>query len=589
MKVARHKKLYFPALIILATVFVMLILIGISTVQNFNRQKRTTQDMAHHQGIALLQALEAGALSAMVMHREGADALGFLVDQLAMNEDIAYILVIDADGSITHHSASGQPDKHVAWMDLHGSEKGVIARVHRGPDGSAVYELAKRLDTIKSIPEDENGLKVSHDRPLVPSHHVGGMIVLGMKMRVFDQAQRADIHHTIFMLIIVIALGAGAAYFIYVINSYYRMNRILRQTQDYTRQVVASLASGLLSINPDGRVVSYNQPALDLLGVSVDQIKTMPLGQILDFAETGIQDTLANGRPNLEKEIRFTANKDRNVPLAVSVTPIKIENDETHGAVIVLRDLSEIKALEAQMRQTEKLAAIGKLAASVAHEIRNPLSSIKGFAKFLHKSIGKNADEGQYAGVIVQEVDRINGVVNDLLTLARPATLIASAVDAVALVDHVIMLVEPDTEARNIRLDRQFSSRIGTIHTDANQLTQALLNLLLNAVQAIGRNGTITVGIGAETRPNYDCIWIKDDGRGISDQHRGRLFDPFFTTRKSGTGLGLAIVHRIVENHHGIIRVESPPRGEKRGSLFSIYLPAHKDMNRMNRTAASEG
>jgi two-component system sensor histidine kinase HydH len=257
----------------------------------------------------------------------------------------------------------------------------------------------------------------------------------------------------------------------------------------------------------------------------------------------------------------------------MSATPILEEDDQCQGAVIVLRDLREIKQLEEKVRRSEKLAAIGKLAAGVAHEIRNPLSSIRGFAQFLAQGLKDSPREQKYAQTMVSEVDRINRVVTDLLTFARPTRAEAVPADVTELVEHCVRLVQVDADSRNITLRRNITD-LSKVRLDTNQLTQALLNLLLNAMQAVESGGTIEIGAALKPSDDRLLLWVEDNGAGIQPDKFEKIFDPFYTTRAKGTGLGLAIVHKIVENHQGEIGVESPPAGKRKGSRFTLFLPA---------------
>ena len=563
MQIISRKKLYLPAYLILGVVLILLIFISISTYQMFHRQRRNAQDMVRRQGLALLQALESGVHSGLLSHRGNPQAIRHYIMELGQIQDVAYLYILDAHGDVTYHSApqaAGSDRSLPHWPDTNAS---IQNRRVQDRDGTEIYEIAKRYAPLKN--------------DAVADHTPGRTVVIGLKMAAFNAARRADLHHAFIMTVIVLALGAGAIYFIYVIQNYHQVNRSLRQTQEYARQVVASLASGLLSIDLEGCVVTYNQPALKLLDIAPDQIEKIDLNDYLDFGAAGIADTLSNCRPNLDQEILYQTGSSTPIPLAISVTPMADDNHTCRGAVILIRDLSRIKDLEAQMRRAEKLAAVGELAAGVAHEIRNPLSSIKGFARFLQKYMTDEAREREYTEVIIREVDRINAVVNDLLTLARPMTAKWVRTDVAGLVEHAVRLVAPDAKANAIAVETRIEPDIQPICADTNQLTQALLNLLLNAIHAIGRQGAITVGAESGKHGQGCQVWVEDDGPGIGEKFRAKIFDPFFTTRETGIGLGLAIVHTIVENHGGRIEVASPPPGGKRGSRFTIRLPQMMD------------
>ncbi|MFC1857974.1 nitrogen regulation protein NR(II), partial [Thermodesulfobacteriota bacterium] len=574
MKILQQNRLYFPAFTIIAVVLLLLLLIGVSTYRNLDHQKDTALKFTHRQGLTILRVLEAGARTGMLMPIWEVDSIGSLLQETGKGEDISYIYLIDTQGRVVHHSTPSLEGMVSEWHPRITEENEVQTRIRKPPGGGLVYDLAKRFSPLPPLPIASE-----------PKHHQhsGNIIVLGLKMAAFEEARQADIHHAGIMAAIVIALGSGAIFFIFIIQNYYLVDRTLKQTQDYTRQVVASMANGLMSINLKGEIVSYNDLALELLDLNESGLRGMNLNSIIDFKAVGIQETLAHCASILEHKVDYQRKSSGKIPLALSVTPILDDEGACSGAVIVLRDLSEIKQLEEKVRRAEKLAAIGKLSAGVAHEIRNPLSSIKGFAQYLRHTLADHTKEREYADIMVKEVDRINSVVNDLLTFARPLEPDLAQTDVGQLIQHTVRLVQSDADSRDVAIQTQISPELKEVYLDSNQITQALLNLLLNALQQITEGGQIAVGAELDKSGNRLTIWIEDNGPGISVDDKDKIFDPFFTTREKGTGLGLAIVHKIVENHGGEIQMESPLTGETQGCRFTLLIPVNP-----HRGAAAE-
>jgi len=484
---------------------------------------------------------------------------------------------VDEHGRIVHHSAGLQPGRMTAWKPVLTRPNEVASRIRTLPDGSQVYELAKFFApmyapaTVHRAPDADQSEQIAE-----PHSHRGDTIVLGMKMTAIEAAQRADIQHAVIMAAIVLILGSGTLFFIFVIQNYYLVDRTLKQTEDYTRQVVANMANGLLSIDTEGRIVSYNRLALALLGLEEAQIQGLNLDRVIDFKASGIGRTLSDQVPVLEYEFNHRSKTGQVSPLALSATPICDAGGQCSGAVIILRDLSEIKQLQQRVKRSEKLAAIGELAAGVAHEIRNPLSSIRGFAQFLQKNLQDKPKEQEYAQTMVNEVDRINRVVTDLLTFARPLPAAPAPTDVSELVAHCIRLAQSQADARRISVQARVSD-VSILPLDGNQLTQALLNLLLNAIQAAEPGGHVEIGAELQVSDSRLVFWVEDDGQGIAEDKMEKIFEPFFTTRETGTGLGLSIVHKIVENHHGEVGVQCPPAGKPRGCRFTIWIPMDKE------------
>jgi two-component system sensor histidine kinase HydH len=335
------------------------------------------------------------------------------------------------------------------------------------------------------------------------------------------------------------------------------------------------MANGLLSIDTDGRIVSYNSVAVQLFGLEKSTIRAMNLSSVIDFQSSGIQQTLDQLRTTHEREILFQKSNSEIMPLSISTSPVIDENGTCSGAVIVIRDLREIKRLEEKVRRSEKLAAIGKLAAGISHEIRNPLSSIRGFAQFLRHALKDKPQEREYTEVMIKEMDRINRVVSDLLSFAGHDVVEPAPTDVTELVEHVIRLVEPETQEKKVEIHSSVVSGLDEIPLDAYKITQVLLNLILNALQ-FNNEGNIRVTAELDEENSQLIFQVEDDGPGIPPENKEKVFDPFFTTREKGTGLGLAIVHKIVESHRGEIWVDSPLPGKNEGCRFTIAIPVSR-------------
>jgi two-component system sensor histidine kinase HydH len=390
-----------------------------------------------------------------------------------------------------------------------------------------------------------------------------------------ESAHRSDVEHAVIMAATLLVLGSGALFFTFVIQNYYLVGKALKQSRGYLQQVIASMANGMISIDNHGKVTSFNEMALDLLGLKETEAKNIALKSIVDFQSSGINETLTEGATFVEKEIVFNRGAEK-VPLALSVSPIPEDKKQHAGAVIILRDLTEIKRLQEKVRRSERLAAIGELAASVAHEVRNPLSSIRGFAQFLGHVLKDKPEEREYAEIMVKEVDRINNVVTNLLSFARPVKPDLVPTDLPTLLDHTVRLVEEDARLRKVNIRLSTSNGLKKIYVDGNQITQVMLNLILNALQAVESGGNIDVEARA-IDSSLLRLSVEDDGPGIPPGNANKIFDPFYTTREKGTGLGLAIVHMIVENHGGEINLVSPVPGKDKGCRITIHLPVSTD------------
>ncbi|MDY7033031.1 MAG: ATP-binding protein [Thermodesulfobacteriota bacterium] len=574
MRIYKFQKMYLPALSIVTVVLLLLILISISTYRNLDRDKRKAMWSLHRQGVGLIHSIEAFARVGFATSPLK-DSMDEFIREIGKNEDIAYIYIVDSEGGIIHHSDPAKKGNITSREVLFPLQDGVSSQVRQFSKVLRVYELTKAFSPFLSDQSPQYSSKHTTFEGGQSRPYLNHVIVLGLKMIKFQEAQRADLYHAVIMAAILVALGSGALFFIFVIQNYYLVDKTLKETQDYTRQVVANMANGLLSINTAGEVVSYNILALRLLEMDEKDVLGMDLRKVIDFKTSGISETLTQHGSILEREILYQPKSGETIPLSLSVTPILSEDRPISGAVIVLRDLREIKQLQEKVRRSEKLAAIGELAAGVAHEIRNPLSSIKGFAQFLRHTLRDRPEEQEYTSVMVREIDRINRVVKDLLIYARPLTAKREQVNIKGLVDHTVLLVNADAQAQHVTILQDLSGTLNSIFIDENQMIHALLNLLLNSLEAVSEGGRIEIGARLNDTGEQLHLWVEDDGRGIPREHQEKIIDPFFTTRDKGTGLGLAIVHKIVETHEGEIHIMSPPQGKDKGTKVSLHIPLY--------------
>ena len=226
-----------------------------------------------------------------------------------------------------------------------------------------------------------------------------------------------------------------------------------------------------------------------------------------------------------------------------------------------------LEDMKEKVRKTEGFVAVGKIAASIAHEIRNPLSSIKGFAQYF-KLRFKAKKDAAYADIMIKEVDRLNRVITELLDYAKPAELNLKKQRLEDIIVYSLKLLQSDIEGKGINIKEEYEDNLPLALIDKDQMTQALLNILLNSIEAVGKSGEIRIGI-RQIKGELQ-LSIADNGKGIAKENIDKIFEPFFTTKKSGTGIGLALVKRIIDMHNGMIAVESK---EWEGTRFNIGFP----------------
>ncbi|MBN2515155.1 MAG: GHKL domain-containing protein, partial [Deltaproteobacteria bacterium] len=272
----------------------------------------------------------------------------------------------------------------------------------------------------------------------------------------------------------------------------------------------------------------------------------------------------------VEKEIDFLSKDGKRIPLEVITTVLKEEDGTFWEQVILFRDLTEIRRLRQEIDRSHRLASLGRLAAGIAHEIRNPLSSIKGFATYFRERYNDIPEDRKTADIMIQEVERLNRVIGQLLEFARPMNIRLRSTSLQTLIRRSLKIIENQARENNITISFDTVPDVEDIMIDSDRMSQVLLNLYLNAIEAMVDGGTLSITLTRKDS-GQAVIVISDTGKGIDSKDLGKIFDPYFTTKPSGTGLGLAIVHRIVEAHHGEVTVESE---HGIGTTVSVVLPA---------------
>ncbi len=338
------------------------------------------------------------------------------------------------------------------------------------------------------------------------------------------------------------------------------------------------LDNGLVIISAGGKITAFNPGAERLLGRKATLTLGRPLSLLPAALRKAVRDSLASGQ--LSPEVQFKTQPAGGGPttLRAMVYPLK-SGRKNSGTAIVLNDVSPLTSLELNMRRLDRLASVGTLSASMAHEIKNALVAVKTFIDLL---LEKNSD-AELAQTVGREMRRIDAIVSQMLRFAGPAQAVRASIRVHDVLEHALRMVQHQMEGRLISLKRQFNAAADTVRGDDYQLEQAFVNLLLNALEAMGPNGALTVSTDTASAaapgglPNGVAaaglvrVRVQDTGVGISPQNMTRLFEPFFTTKRNGTGLGLAICQRIIQEHHGDISVQSE---QNRGTTFTVSLPA---------------
>lgn len=407
-----------------------------------------------------------------------------------------------------------------------------------------------------------------------------GGLIAAMQLRLLEPAAAYLTPTTLPVTRVVfnVSMNAGALLLVAALASWLTEQlrradeRLTEAQEDYAaisallQSVVQSVTSGILTIDAAGRLTFLNRAGEELLALrGIDD-----RGRRLQALRPRLWEAMEASIPeagSARGEVRLPAEGGHR-EIGFTVSPLAAWGGSTGGRVLVFQDLTAMRRMEALVQRNERLAALGSVAAGLAHEVRNPLASMSGSVELLKGMLAHDADEGRLLDIVLREAERLDRLLTDFLHFARPTPPEFEEVDLEALVRDSVAVLRHDPNLSECVLEVGVETGL-RLRCDPGQLRQVLMNLVLNAAQATDGRGHIR--IEGRTAGDEGLLVVSDDGPGLAPEVQGRIFDPFFTTKEQGTGLGLSLVHRMVEAHGGRVDVESEPGA---GSRFIVVLPA---------------
>ena len=424
---------------------------------------------------------------------------------------------------------------------------------------------------LEQVMEEMAALKIGAALGIFSRQHLAGVMLLGPRLsgRIYGAVEQNALQVLCGQLAVAID---NAQLFTEVQNA-----RIYNET------LLENLTTGVIAAGADEIVTVFNNEAGQITGLNPGELIDGSLDQLPAGLREILCETLRTGARQENGELVLPL-ADHNVVVRASSSIFHSEQGEMLGALVVLTDITALKRLELQIRRSDRLASLGTLSAGMAHEIKNPLVSIKTFAQLLPERYQDSDFRDTFSNLIGHEIDRIDSLVNQLLRFARPAKPVLKPLHVHDVLEKSLQLVGHRLYQKEIKLTRSWQADVDTIRADADQLEQVFLNFFLNAMDAMNRGGELNVAteiraashwVAAISGTNGESdeilrVTIRDDGEGIRGEDIPHVFDPFFTTKDYGTGLGLSVVHGIVQEHGGQIEVESEL---SKGTSFHILLP----------------
>jgi len=563
---------YVPAALLVLTALLLTMILASSSRQTLEREEKLLMDLKETQARTMVRSIaSASRLSTMI--GEGGRHLDRFIADTAQNEDLAFIAVYEGQSGTLISSPGFRPDDYglvLSEVQQRLSDKDYTSSVESFRGAGRIFLHLARFHPLDSPWVHLRMLEIPTipgviEKPERDDEDTFSYVIIGMSTGDLDEAVSKGRRQALLNGFLLLLLGTAGFYFLIVVQGYYSARRALADFRLYTLDVIQGMAQGFINIDDQGTLRTINPEAETILGIKSRDYIGKNWSALFPHETWDEMACLLEGR-DVSYDMEIEPSQPGKPHLKVTLIPVRGHAGK-RGKVLFLRDLGEVKDLQAEIRRSERLAALGRLVAGMAHEIRNPLNSIRGFSQHLRNKFSRDSSEGKAVDVIVREVDRLNRVITDLLDFSRPREPKMEKLDLNDVIRSTRARVEREAAGQGITIVTEMDESV-SVKGDRDSLKQLLLNLILNSFQAMPDGGILTIQTGVLNRQPY--LSIRDTGRGIEESDQEKIFEPFFTTRETGTGLGLAIVHRIVLDHGGDIRVESAPGS---GAAFTVRFP----------------
>lgn len=584
------------------------LIIGVFAVNNYRRDKALMTDILLEKGVTLIRFVASSARSSIFSGLRAGQAVGSLwprnvqmvLEHASEHPGVKFLALVDSDGFILANSVpeerkrqvSEQTQKFLSALDEDNSDTRTFSFRIGSEEKETVFQVAayfppigkrflSQLGPLPPMPRTNigemtkrmmrhHGLSPSWRQDIEALNKKKYVILVELDMEQFNERLQRQKLEIIILSIVLLLVGFGGWLSILTLEGLKGSQSRLRRVEAFRDILISSLPVGLIATDNNGKIILYNRFSQELTGIREE---TALEGDSAIFAEMPELQSAFDGswkqhEPFFQQEIQLTGRQGDSHTVQLNRMAIIDRDDKFVGTLLMIQDLSQVKKLEEDLRRSERLAALGKMAAGVAHELRNPLSSIKGLALVLRsKFSGKNQGK-KTADILVHEVERLNRSISELLDYARPQKLQKEAVDLQKLLHKAVSLLCIDAEAAGVEMVTDFPESIPLVQADEDKLKQVFLNLFLNGIQSMEDGGILS--IRTTKTDNTVKIIVTDTGCGIEPGNLDRVFDPYFTTKPDGTGLGMAMSAKIVEEHGGTITLQSIT---EKGTSVTIEIP----------------
>ena len=544
MQGKKKKKIRFDisVWVAISAIAVLTVILGMMIFMQFQQRKDQAVTLFVEKGTTLIQSFEAG-LRGRLDRNEDAFYLQKLLMETAQQPDIDYIIVTDGEGHIladSDPSMLGRPYGLDLDVKKIAGRQEIRWRQTANPEGADTFEVYRGFSPGRG----EAG-KVDQP-PLI--------VFVGFNMDKIEKASREDTFRTVMTALVLVLIGSLAIVSLFLVQAYRLARLSLSRMTVFSETLVKHMPIGLLAVDKSGLIVACNEQASGLLSVSCTEAVGREAIRLLPVAFSQLLNRISKQTDLAEQDITITSEKNGAQTWEVVAT-VFADEDVHEGKILLARNVTAIRQMEQEVARSRHLNAIGSLAAGVAHEIRNPLSSIKGFAVYFKQRLAGNAEDEQTTDIMIAETERLNRVISQLIEFARPLELKKEQTNLVDLIRHTIRLVNAEAGKNAVEIDVKTDEDLPLADIDPDKIKQVLLNIFLNALSAMPEGGKLSVEMAAQK--DFMDVTISDTGSGIKEEDMPRIYDPYFTSKPAGTGLGLAVAQKIMDAHGGVIQMES--------------------------------
>lgn len=594
--------------VLAAACTLLALIIGVFAVNNYRREKTLMTDVLLERGATLIRFVTSGARASFLNGARGgqppvwqwSEHVQDILERAAEHPGVHFLALVDGSGKILASSAPAEMDSRVdeetlafvASIKQGEHDLGRFRYRIGGSDHSTAFQVAALFVPIGKRPLRLQGPPMAGSNRgegvmghimmrnhLFPAEWIDELnrvsrqkyiILVELDLAEFNRAVRQQLLQIVILSVVLLLVGVGGWLSLLTLEGLKGSQNRLSRIKAFRDILISSLPVGLIVTDSEGKIILCNQFAEHLASVAENEVVGFaPEGVLAPELTLALEARRMQTAGPVQKEIVLSDNKGVVRTLQLHSLSVVDNEGAPAGVMLLIQDLSQVKSLEEELRRSERLAALGKMAAGVAHELRNPLSSIKGLAILLRSRFQEKSSDQETADILVQEVERLNRSIGELLDYARPQKLIKQDIHPEELVGKAVSLIRMDAESVGVRVEIQLEDDLPLVQADPDKLSQVFLNLFLNAIQAMeDGGGRLDISVTAQRR--NVLFTIKDTGCGVNKGDLPRIFDPYFTTKPEGTGLGLAMSMKIIEEHGGTMTFESEPDA---GTTVVVSLP----------------